>query len=79
MLSQYFRSSGRPLAPIRKPSCPKCGGHLSLVRIPGPSASDIGMFDCACCDRIHAGAVEADPMRSAAVLWLASHDLRSPT
>lgn len=79
MLSQYFRSFGPSLAPVLQPRCPKCGGHLGLVRIPGPSVSDIGMFDCACCDHIHAGAVDTDPMRSAAVLWLASHDLRSPT
>ena len=79
MLSHDFRSSIRTLAPVQQPRCPKCGGDLSLVGIPGPSVSDIGMFGCACCDHIHAGAVEADPMCSVAVLWLASYGLRSPT
>jgi hypothetical protein len=48
---------------------------MSLVRIPGSSAFDIGTFACAC-HHIRAAAVETDPMRSAAALWLASHDLR---
>jgi hypothetical protein len=79
MQLQYSHSSGPSLVPVQRPRCPKCDERMSLARFPGPSAFDIGTFECAGCHLVHAAAVETDPMKSAAVLWLASHDLRPPT
>jgi predicted nucleic acid-binding Zn ribbon protein len=79
MHSHYYHSSGSSFAPVQQPRCPRCGEHMSLAKIPGPSASDIRTFECAWCDHIHTATIQADPMHSAAALWLASHDLRSPT
>jgi hypothetical protein len=54
---------------------------MSLARIaPGPSGFDIRTFECGGCHHVHiVTGVETDPMRSAAVRWLAGNDLRSPT
>jgi hypothetical protein len=53
---------------------------MTLARLAsGPSGFDIRTFECACCHHIHIATVEADPMKSDGVLWLASHDLKSPT
>ena len=41
----------------------------------GPSASDLEMFECTS-DHLE---IANDPMKSDGVLWLAGHDLRSPT
>ena len=76
MHSQYSHSPGLS---VRQPRCPKCGEYMSLARIPGPSAFDIRTFECAACHHLHTATVDTDPMKSAAVLWLTSHDLRPPT
>jgi hypothetical protein len=39
------------------------------------SAFDIRTFKCAGCRHVHAATVETDPLKSGAVLRLASHDL----
>jgi hypothetical protein len=49
---------------------------MSTARIaPGLSSFDVRTFECAARQHIHA---KADPMKSAAVNWLVSHDLRPP-
>lgn len=54
---------------------------MSLARIvaPGVCMFDIRTFECAACHHVHTAAVKTDPMKSAAFIWLASHDLRPPT
>jgi hypothetical protein len=57
-----------------------CDRRMRLARItPGASALDIRTFECVRCRHVHTATAETDPMQSDAVLWLASHDLRSPT
>jgi len=53
---------------------------MSLARIArGRSAFAIRTLKCTGCHHIHIAIAEADPMQSDAVLWHASHDLKSPT
>lgn len=76
MQSQYSDTSG-PVTYINPVAA------LSQVRRthePGkdsarPSAFDIRMFECARCHHVHTATVETDPLKSGAVLRLASHDL----
>jgi len=50
---------------------------MLLARLaPGPSGFDIRTFECAGCRHIHIATVEADPMKSNAVLWFAGLDLK---
>jgi ssDNA-binding Zn-finger/Zn-ribbon topoisomerase 1 len=80
MQQQYSHTSDPTLASIEKQRCPKCGERMSLARIArGRSAFAIRTLKCTGCHHIHVAIAEADPMKSNAVLWLASHDLKSPT
>jgi hypothetical protein len=82
MQGQYSHTSDLSLASLNKPHCPKCGEHMSLARIArGRSAFAIRTLKCTGCHHIHIhlAIAEADPMQSDAVLWRASHDLKSPT
>lgn len=80
MHSQYAHSFGPSLAPAQPPRCPKCDEPMSLARIaPGVCMFDIRTFECAACHHVHTATVKTDPMKSAAFIWLASHDLRPPT
>ncbi len=68
------------LTSIERPHCPKCDARMSLAKMtPGPSGFDIRTFECSGCLHVHVAITEADPMKSDAVLWLAGHDLKSPT
>ena len=52
---------------------------MSLARMaPGPSEIDIRRFGCGSCRHIRAATVEADPMKSDGIRWLAGYDLKSP-
>ncbi len=80
MLEQHPHTSDPSPASIETLHCPKCGERMSLARIArGRSAFAIRTFECTGCHHIHTAIAEADPMKSDAVLWLASHDLKSPT
>jgi len=64
---------------IKRPRCPGCDARMGLASItPGPAGFDIRTFECGGCRRIQIATVEADPMKSDAVRWLAAHDLQSP-
>jgi hypothetical protein len=53
---------------------------MSLARIaPGPSGFDIRTFECSRCSHVQTMTVEADPMKTDAIRWLAGSDLKSPT
>jgi hypothetical protein len=52
---------------------------MSLARLAsGPSESDIRAFQCGGCRHVQVATVEADPMKSDAIRWLAGYDLKSP-
>jgi hypothetical protein len=76
MQKRYSHPSGPSLASIERPNCPMRDERMSLAsKAPGPSASDLEMFECTS-DHLE---IANDPMKSDGVLWLAGHDLRSPT
>jgi hypothetical protein len=53
---------------------------MLLTRLaPGPSGFDVRTFECVGCYHIHIVTVEADPMKSDAVLWLAGRDMKQST
>ena len=67
------------LLSIERPRCPKCQDRMMLARIePGPAGSDLRTFECPKCEHVLRTMVE-DPMKSDALGWLASPDLKSPT
>jgi hypothetical protein len=77
---QQEYSATLSLTGIERPRCPKCDGRMSTAKITfGRHAPNIRMFECEGCRHIHIARAEVDPMQSDAVLWLAGHDLRSPT
>ncbi|BAL78966.1 hypothetical protein S23_57750 [Bradyrhizobium cosmicum] len=78
MQLQYSHPFGPSLTPAQQTHCPDCGERLSRMRSSGLSAFDVGAFACAGCHPVHIAAGETDPIKSTAVLWLASHDLRPP-
>lgn len=72
MQLQYSPSPGPSLVPA-------IGEHMCLARMPDPSAFSVRTSECPGYHRFRTATVEIDPMKSAAILWLASHDLRPPT
>jgi hypothetical protein len=80
MQRQYSRAAGPSVTSILWPHCPNCDERMRPGSIaPGASAFDIRTFECAGCHPIRTAMAEIDPMKSHAILWLASHDLRSPS
>jgi hypothetical protein len=80
MQQQFSHASDPKLASTEKQHCPKRGERMSLARIERDrSAFAIRALECTGCHHIHVAIAQADPMKSNAVLWLASHDLKSPT
>ena len=78
MTDSHYQSE-LSLLSIERPRCPKCPGRMMLAGVePGPAGSDLRTFECPKCEHVLRTMVE-DPMKSDALGWLASPDLRSPT
>jgi hypothetical protein len=71
MQLQYSPSPGPSFLPVIE--------RMGLARIPGPFAFSVRTSECPGYDHFHTATVEIDPMKSAAILWFGSHDLRPPT
>jgi predicted nucleic acid-binding Zn ribbon protein len=72
MPNSHSNLSGRSLAPIERPRCPKCHDRMDLARImPGPKGYDLRNFECDKCDYVTTVTVVTDPMKSDAMGWLA--------
>jgi ssDNA-binding Zn-finger/Zn-ribbon topoisomerase 1 len=64
---------------VAHPSCPQCqGAALVQSRSPGRSGFEHWTLRCTKCGNIHGAQVQADPMKSEAIGWLAG-DLHAPT
>jgi hypothetical protein len=72
MPDSHSSPAGSSLAPIERPRCPKCHSRMDLARImPGPNGYDLRNFECDKCDCVTTVTVATDPMKSAAMGWLA--------
>jgi len=70
MPEAYFHLPRSSLTMIKRPHCPKCQNHLSLIRIVTASRGfDIRTFKCGRCDYVHIATVETDLMKSAKAGW----------
>jgi hypothetical protein len=69
---QYSPSPAPSLVPV-------IGERMGRARMPDPSAFSVRTSECPGYHQFRTATVEIDPMKSAAILWLGSHDLRPPT
>jgi hypothetical protein len=68
-----------PVAKFERPLCPSCQTRMLRAHIKTTSPGlDMGLFECASCDRVQKVLVANDPMKSDTLGWLFA-DLRPPT
>jgi tRNA(Ile2) C34 agmatinyltransferase TiaS len=72
LMPEAIPPSHLALTAVERPTCPKCRGTMTLVRIAqGRSGFDIRTFDCGNCDHAHIMTVATDRVQSDKVVWLA--------